>query len=49
MNELTRADRDRLATAHADALDRHLRYMAQEQAKQTTIIQDCQPGTGDVK
>ena len=43
MNELTQEHRDMLNQAYAKALERHLKYMAQEQAKQATIVQDCQP------
>ena len=43
MNELTKEHRDMLNQAYAKALERHLKYMAQQQAKQTTIVQDCQP------
>jgi hypothetical protein len=44
MNELPKEHRDMLNQAYAKALERHLEYMAQQQqAKQTTIVQDCQP------
>jgi hypothetical protein len=43
MNELPQAHRDILSKAYAKALERHLKYMAQQQAKQTAIVQDCQP------
>jgi hypothetical protein len=39
MNTLTQADRDRLTTAYTDALDRHLRYMAEQRSKQTITVQ----------
>ena len=39
MNELTQEHRDMLNQAYAKALERHLKYMAQ----QTKIVQDCQP------
>ncbi len=40
MNTLTQADRDKLTKAYADALDRHLRYMAEQQ---TMTIKSTQP------
>ena len=43
MNELPKEHRDMLSKAYAKALDRHLKYMAQQQVKQTKIVQDCQP------
>jgi len=43
MNTLTQADRSKLTTAYADALDRHLLFMAQQQANQTTTVQGTQP------
>ena len=43
MNKLPKEHRDMLNQAYAKALERHLKYMAQQQAKQTTIVQDCQP------
>ena len=43
MNELPKEHRDMLNQAYAKALDRHLKYIAQQQAKQATIVQDCQP------
>ena len=49
MSGLTQEHRDMLNQAYAKALERHLKYIAQEQVKQTKIVQDCQPGTGDVK
>ena len=43
MNELPKEHRDMLNQAYAKALERHVKYMAQQQAKQTKIVQDCQP------
>ena len=42
MSELPKEHRDMLNQAYAKAMERHLKYMAQEQAKQTKIVQDCQ-------
>ena len=49
MNELTQEHRDMLNQAYAKALERHLKYMAQQQAKQTKSAHNYQPETGDVK
>jgi hypothetical protein len=39
MNTLTQGDKDKLTKAYADALNRHLRYIAD----QNRIIQGTQP------
>ncbi len=49
MNELTQEHRDMLNQAYAKAMERHLKYIAQQQAKQTAIVQDCQKETGGGK
>ena len=49
MNALTQADRDRLTTAYADALDRHLRYMAEQRDKQTITVQGTQPAKQEIQ
>ena len=43
MSELPKEHRDMLNQAYAKALERHLKYIVQQQAKQTKIVQDCQP------
>jgi hypothetical protein len=49
MNTLTQADRNKLATAYADALDRHLRYMAEQRANQADTVQGTQPAKQEIQ